>query len=183
MLTIYISALPDPSDENKFENFYNEYKQILLKVAYERIHDIHLSEDCVQEVLLYIAEHFNKIGDVNSPESKGYALTITRAYANRFFNATTKELYLEDLYEEPGDGVNYEEIAFDKIDLSIVSDCIESLKEPYREVLLLRTVHDLPFSEIAEITGLTESNIRKVLERARKKLKKELEAKTKNTQS
>ncbi len=176
MFALYISALPDLSDESKFEKFYAEYKQLLLKVAYDHIHDLYLAEDCVHEVLLYIAEHFNKIGDVNSPESKGYALTITRAYANKFFNATTKEIYLEDLCEERDDGIDYTDIAHDELDLALVSECIENLKEPYREVLILRTYHDLPFSEIAEITGLKESNIRKILERARKKLQKELKS-------
>ncbi len=176
MLTIYLSALPDPNDESKYEKFYREYRQLLLKVAYDHIHDPYLAEDCVHEVLFYIAEHFDKIGEVKSRESKGYALTITRAYANRFFNATTKELYLEDLKDEPDDGVDYADIAHGELDLALVMDCIEKLEDPYREVLILRTYHDLPYSEISKITGLTESNVRKILERGRKKLVRKLKS-------
>lgn len=177
MLAIYISALPDSSEENKYESFYEEYKQILLKVAYDHIHDLDLAEDCVHEALLYIAQHFEKIGEVKSPESKGYALTITRAYANKFFKETQKEIFLEDLKEEPDDGVDYVDVANAELDVDLVTKCVENLKEPYREVFILRMYHDLPFSEIAEMTGLTESNVRKVLERARKKIQKELKNK------
>ncbi len=177
MLALYISALPDPSEENKYISFYEEYKQILLKVAYDHIHDLHLAEDCVHEVLLYIAQHFEKIGEVKSPESKGYDLTITRAYANKFYKETQKEIFLEDLNEEPDDGVDYVDVVNAELDVELVTECIENLNAPYREVFILRMYHDLSFAEIAEMTGLTEAYVRKVLERAKKKIQKELKNK------
>ncbi len=174
MLALYISALPDPRDENKFNEFYLENKQILLKVAYDHIHDKYLSEDCVHEVLLYIAEHFDRIDDIHSASAKGYALTITRAYANRFFKESIKEDFIEDLNEELEDEVNYTDVAHNELDLSLIAECIESMKEPHREVFILRIYHDLPFNEIAEITGLSENYVRKLVERCRNKLMKDL---------
>lgn len=174
MLALYMSTLPDQSYESKFEKFYLEYKQILLKVAYDHIHDTYLAEDCVHEVLLYISEHFDRIGEIKSSATQGYVMTITHAYANRFYNAKTKEVYLEDLFDEPEAGIDYADVAFNELDLGVVAECIKNLKDPYREVFILRIYHDLDFCEIAEITGLTEAYVRKVLERARKKLNKEL---------
>lgn len=174
MLALYTRALPDAADESKFERFYLEYKQILLKVAYDHIHDTYLAEDCVHEVFLYIAEHFERIGEIGSSATKGYVITVTHAYANRFYKAYADETFIEDLYEEPEVDINYEEVAYDELDLELIASCIENLKNPYREVLILRIYHELEFKEIAEITGLKENYVRKVLGRAREKLGKEL---------
>ncbi len=55
--------------------------------------------------------------------------------------------------------------------LACVSELIEALPEQQREVLRLRSWGGCSVQEIAEITGLSRDNARKILSRARQKLK------------
>ncbi len=172
MLALYISALPDPNDENKFNSFYIEYKQYLLKIAHDQIHDFQLAEDCTHDVLLYIAEHFDKIGNIHSKETKGYIRTIAHAYANRYYNETTKESFLEDITETLPDEVDYMQLAYTNIDADALRKYAAQLKDPFGTVFFMRAAHDMSFAEIAEITGLSEAYTRKVYERAKAKIYK-----------
>lgn len=53
-----------------------------------------------------------------------------------------------------------------------VLSSIERLPENYRIVLMLRDIEELSTSEVAEVTGLTEANVKVRLHRARAALKK-----------
>ena len=52
---------------------------------------------------------------------------------------------------------------------------LHQLPEPYKEVFSLRTFGELPFAQIGELFGKTESWARVIYFRARKKLKEALE--------
>jgi RNA polymerase sigma-70 factor (ECF subfamily) len=54
----------------------------------------------------------------------------------------------------------------------LVEEILESLPADERQLLILRTVEERSFAEIAEITGASPANLRKKFERIRKKLNK-----------
>lgn len=56
-----------------------------------------------------------------------------------------------------------------------VQEAIEALAPEYREVLLLAQYEDLPYEEIARITGLTVPTVKTRLHRARLKVRQRLE--------
>lgn len=58
--------------------------------------------------------------------------------------------------------------------VEIVRGMIALLKPDYREVLILREYEQLSYSEIAEVTGDTESSVKSRLFKARKTLLKKL---------
>jgi len=68
-----------------------------------------------------------------------------------------------------------EEEIVNKEILQKVYRCINSLKPKYKEVIFLRYVEGLNISEIAEILGITVSNVKVRLHRAIKVIKKEIE--------
>ena len=52
---------------------------------------------------------------------------------------------------------------------------LDSLDEQLRNIFVLKYAYDLPHSEIAEQTGLTENNVTVKLHRAKKKLRELLD--------
>jgi RNA polymerase sigma-70 factor (ECF subfamily) len=53
----------------------------------------------------------------------------------------------------------------------IVREAIAALEPDYREALVLRDVEDLPYEEIAQITGVPEGTVKSRLHRARAQLR------------
>ena len=76
--------------------------------------------------------------------------------------------------EEPGDdGI---EAGFDdREDAKKLHRLLHGLPEPYKELFSLRTFGELPFSQIGELFGKTESWARVTYFRARRKLKEEFD--------
>ena len=76
--------------------------------------------------------------------------------------------------EEPGDdGI---EAGFaDRENAKKLHCLLHSLPEPYKEVFSLRTFGELPFSQIGELFGKTESWARVTYFRARRRLKEEFD--------
>ncbi len=58
---------------------------------------------------------------------------------------------------------------------AIVQHCVSLLKPAYREVLILREYEHLSYSEIAGVTGASESAVRSALFKARRAMGKKLQ--------
>jgi RNA polymerase sigma-70 factor (ECF subfamily) len=58
-----------------------------------------------------------------------------------------------------------------KLTLAAVSDALAELPVRQRNIFVLRYQHDLPYAEIAQVTGETEGAVKMQLFRAREKLR------------
>jgi RNA polymerase sigma-70 factor (ECF subfamily) len=81
---------------------------------------------------------------------------------------TEYDLQLPDLRENP------EEEVIMSDSLRIVREEIDRLPEDYREILLLRDIQGLSYNEIAEILGISLSNVKVRIHRGRELLKNRL---------
>ena len=82
------------------------------------------------------------------------------------------ELTLLDAIPSPNPGPDVE---FDRRQFSeILRKCIERLNPDQREVFILRQYQNLPFQEIARVTGATESTVKSRMRYALKSLRKML---------
>lgn len=64
--------------------------------------------------------------------------------------------------------------SFKKIEVEDVYSVISSLSDTYREIIELKVVHDLTDKEIADILAISNSAVRKRLQRAREILRVKL---------
>lgn len=79
---------------------------------------------------------------------------------------------LEDLWS----GNHLEEEYIKKHQIAVMRQALLGLPEPYRDLMILRTYGELPFSEIAAMYDHTESWAKVTFFRAKQRLKKEMEA-------
>lgn len=131
-----------------------------------------VAEDVTQDVLTKIWTERQKLDEVRNVEA--YAMTITRNKCLDRLKAKNR------FHEELGDKHQAEPALVQDQDpgkremFNFVREMINEMPEPNRTVIHLRDEQGYSFEEISKITGLTESNIRVILSRTRKKIRDEI---------
>ena len=93
---------------------------------------------------------------------------------NQYLTLCRERKKFSDRETETGDGGIEEKFA-DRDAAARLHRLLHDLPEPYKEVFSLRTFGELPFAQIGELFGKTESWARVTYFRARQKLKEEFD--------
>ena len=142
-----------------------------------------LSQDIVQDAML---RAFRGFGQVRGGSPRAWLFPIVRncsrtaqSGAGGALSLVIHESSLEEsaalkLLEHPDPAPTPEEEVFRKIDADRVRAALETIPEPFREVVVLRELEDLSYAEIAQVTGVPVGTVMSRLSRARAILAKEL---------
>lgn len=164
---IFLAVLPDENDIPKFERFYNKYKGLMGKIAYDHIHDAGLSEDCVHECMLYIAQNFDKIGDIDSKQTVGFVVRITRARSINFYNKQKKITSNETEFPEDANIPDVSDDILENYYADELAKALNEMPDKYSDVFIMRAYYGFSYAEIASALEITDSTARKRFERAR----------------
>ena len=121
----------------------------------------------------------DELEDVRSPEA--FAVTLLRNLCLDFLRSAevSRRQGRESLEEVSVEAASSPERELEaREEVRYVRALIERLPEKQRQVLRLRGVEDCSFEEIERITGLSASNVRTLLSRARKWIRERLENKS-----
>ena len=155
----------------RFDRKVGVFHQDMYRYAAWLCRDRAIAEDVVQEALLRAWKSLDALRD--DAAAKPWLLTIVRRENARYFerkrietvdidNLTASQSAL--LSEQPDD------------DLSDMREAIFSLKDDYREPLVLQVLMGFSTNEIAEQMGLKQGAVLTRLHRARTKLKGTMQA-------
>ncbi len=170
MILLFINLFND--DERSLINIlYNEYKHAMFDAAYDIIHDECLSEDAIHTAFVNVSDHLHKLTDVKSNRTKAYLLTVVKNAAKKIYNKR-KNVVLDGTVEHrtaqmtvwPDPQTHLQS----KLSHERMVECLYKMKPKYRDVLLMKFYFGHKNEDIAKILGITESNVRKRLQRARK---------------
>lgn len=168
MIGLFLNLLDTQSEKDKFIKLYDKYKNMLYWISYGKTQSCQDAEECVQETFFYVAKHFEKIGDVNSSQTKGYLATIVTGFSIDVYNKSKKYGLIDIENNNMAENLSY----FDNIETVELSSAIESvLSEEEKIYIYLKYVYGYKSAEIAEIYNVTDISVRKKLERAKAKLK------------
>lgn len=162
-MLIYLQVIETPEDKSKFEELYEEYRDLAYHVAYKRLNHVQDAEDVVQHVFMKIAENIKKIEPV-SPKTKQLIVTMAenrvidlfRVRGNQPVVPLTPEI-LSYLSTQP-----------ENEDLLV--ECILKLPEQQRQVIWLKYHHGYSLREISAMLGISLVWAQKIDQRAKKKL-------------
>ncbi|MCI9617088.1 MAG: RNA polymerase sigma factor [Eubacterium sp.] len=162
MIALYLS-LVDEGQENKFEEVYYQYKDLMYYIAYEVLRNVRDAEDAVQESFLRIVKNMSKIGEVKAKETKNFVAIITKREAIKIYSRKKKR--------SEAACVEFDslKVSEDYV-LNTVSLAIEKLPYKFSSLLTLKYVMGYSGKELSEITGLSENNVRQQLFQGRKML-------------
>lgn len=170
MLTFYL-ALAGDNDKRLIEEIYLRYKNLMLNRAYEILRDKALAEDAVHDAFMRIIRNTDKLGSADSPRTKGYVVIVTENVAKTMYTKSHKQNVVELDEAEPAKE-NVAAQVEGKLTAQLIAQKIASMPDKYREVMLLKYLHNMSDKEISSSLGISQSAARKRIERARLLLKK-----------
>lgn len=150
------------SAEMSIENVFLVYGDMLYRISLVMLQNVQDAEDAVSDTLIKYMLHRKPFRDAAHRKAWLIRVNINICKNKLLFRKRHPQVQLEQL------GLKYQE------EESRLVEILMELPQNYREVLLLYYVEGYKIREVAEILRLTESNVKKRLERARKQLKEEL---------
>ena len=148
----------------EIEKLYDLYSNDVYRFIYSLSFDEEVSKDIMQSTFL---EGIKSIKNFKRKCSeKTWLLAIAK---NQYYTYLKKHPFTENLYDSDLDKYkDYENESLDEY--NEVLKLINELKEPQRQIMILRLINDLTFKEIGEIIGKSESYCRVNFFREKKKI-------------
>jgi len=152
--------------ETEFEAKYNDYGNMLYKIAFLYTGNANDAEDVLQDVFTkYLT---GKYKFKNAEHEKAWFIRVTQNKSLDYLKKSgRKSVCLDDV--EITDTYNYDESEQD-----IISKVI-ALPEKYKSAIILYYYNDYSVEEISKILKISKSAVKKRLQRGREILKIELE--------
>ena len=163
-------------DLNSFEQIVRKYNSIVFTLALRILKNREEAEETAQDVFL---KAFKSLRSFNS-KSKFSTWIYRIAYNESVNRLRSQKKYSEtnELNENLQTGFYDPRTEHDTEDeKKIILDSLLTLPETERIIITLYYYEDMPVKEIAEITGMTESNVKVRLFRSRQKLYDDLKGK------
>ena len=174
-----LRAYVEGRDVDSLSLFLNRYQDSLLRFVAKLLGDQDAAQDVVQETFLQVARHPKRLLKVDSCHN--WLLRVARnigidhlrrlARLRRHAQAVSDKAAAQERERQQlaAESVEREEVR------ERVRGQIELLKPRYRELLLLKVQEGKSYKEIAEITGLTVTNVGYLLHQAMKALSSRLQ--------
>jgi RNA polymerase sigma factor (sigma-70 family) len=176
--TSSITAQQYPGDRQgqiDFEKFFRENARPLSHFVAIRVSDPHEAEDIAAEATMQMIEYCQRSEvPIENPRALLYRITRHRIID---YYIRKKELHREVPIEDAPQIADQRPIAGDldvQWQLDAVRAALKNIREEYREAITLHAMVGLTIREMAEMMEKTEVNVRVIIFRARRALKKEL---------
>lgn len=152
--------------EKEFEQYYNLYSQELFGIAYSYTRNKSDSEDIIQNV--FVKMIISKKKFKSDKDLKYWLIRLTMNESIDLLRKERKENELNEpemVYTLPDNNTSeYPDLLY----------YISKLEDKYRRVIILYYYNNYSNKEIAELLGIKEDNVRKLLERGRNLLKERI---------
>ena len=176
IMPLVIQAIADADDRQCMEQLYTEYHRLMLSTAWTYIKSKADVEDIVSDSCLSLLKKIDALRDMERNALRYYIVATVRNasidYCRRqqADNAKFQQKERETLEQIP-DQTNIERKILLEEELQMVQQAIAHLPEHERAALQLKFQQGKKDCEIAQIIGVSESSVRKYIERARQHLK------------
>lgn len=167
-------------DINAFERLIAQCQRSVSSIALAIVKDLDASEDITQQVFIYVWQQLTTLQNPASFLPWVRQITRYRAFNYLRDNKIGCTLTGEDAETALAEFASELELEDDiaKVQQNhIMADFISQLPEDSREIVLLFYREEQNSQQVAELLGLSESNVRKKLQRVRELLKEQLLAK------
>ena len=146
------------------EEVFNQYGNMLYRIAFVMLGSEQDAEDAVQDTLIRYMERKKEFQDETHQKAWLIRVTINLCKNRLLFKQRHPQVEFHELTKYYQNNEDYR-----------LMELLMKLPEVYREVLLLYYVMGYNVRETARLLRRTESAVKKRLERGRKKLKETME--------
>lgn len=160
-------------EKNAFELLYNKYKNKIQYFVYNIVKDYQKAEDVTQDVFIYIMQ--NKIKDGYSFKYYIYLVAKSRAYNQINIEKRRSEIYEKYIVnEKAGIEQDVADIITRNEKRQAIITAINMLDDRYKNAMYLVKIEELTYQETAEILGESIQNVKNLIHRGKKELRKTL---------
>ena len=153
----------------EFQEVYDRYFKDVYKYALSLSRDPYVAEEITQETF------FKALKNIDSFRGQcRLYVWLCQIAKNTFITYSQRQSRLSP-EAEAAEEESLEEHLLTKESAFEIHKALHRLPEPYKEVFALRIFGELPFSQIGELFGKTESWARVTYHRARMKIKEEMQ--------
>ena len=164
------------SGRGKLEEIYGRYRRDMYVTAYSILRDSQAAEDAVQNAMINIQRHIDKISDVECKKTRAYIVIIVRNLCLDSLKGHAVPDSLDAMTEEPASAAGSpDELLLAAERRREMAERLLRLHRPYADILVLRYYNELTISEISDLLGISENNVSVRINRALSALRKMLE--------
>lgn len=179
MLLYVLSMVETEEERSLISELYSTYGKLMKMKAFEILKNNSLAEEAVQEAFVKMMKYLQniKIEGIDSHKTKNFMVIISKNAANDLIlrESRYKVTSIDEILEYDLECMRYNNNVEDLLNVNAVKSVIEQMPEIHRDILMLKVYYDLSDKEIAWQLNLSNSAVRKRLQRAREALYKLLE--------
>ena len=159
-----------------FDEYYHEYKQKVYNFFYYRLdRDSALVDDLTSDTFIKAFEKFDTYDDTYAFSTWIY--TIARNTLTDYFRRNRQVSSIETMQEdgieiEDDESTRFEDQLSAEMSVEQVKEVLDSLPSLQRECIVLKYLEGMENTQIADITGESEGNVRQSISRGMKRLRK-----------
>lgn len=150
--------------QNQFEVIYSKYSQKVHRLCLGYTGDSMQADDLLQEVFIKVWENLEKFRGESQVSTWLYRITVNTCLLFLRSNKKQTNIELEKAVLKISEESNETE---NKIQL--LYKCISELQETDRLIITL-LLEEVPYAEIAEVTSISEGNLRVKVHRIKQQL-------------
>jgi RNA polymerase sigma-70 factor (ECF subfamily) len=159
------------NDKSAYETLVIKHRAKAINFAYSFISDLYESEDIVQECFAKV--YINRIEYKPLNTFKTYLFTVIRNSCIDYLrkNKKIRTINLDDI-SEISDNIAPEDSFIQTERITKIFKHLESLPDDYKTALYLLAFDEMTYEEIAKVMQKSIAQVKVIIHRARKKLKK-----------
>ncbi len=157
-------------DSLQFKQYILVHYTHMYRVALSIVKNTDEAQDITQEAVMHLWEKRARFETIENPQA--FCATVVRRLCIDHFRSSPPENDNIDAQLNISEENDSNDIYESKDTLSLVMKLITTLPANQQQVLRLRSFGGCSIEEIEQITGLSNVNIRTLLSRARRQLKK-----------
>jgi RNA polymerase sigma-70 factor (ECF subfamily) len=151
--------------EAGFTEIYNRYSSRVFAYCLKILGDKEQAEDIFQEVFFRFYQNARK--EFSAGSVIGYLITVARNLCLNIKRDQKSTVHVEDYEHLIQEYQSYEDSEIQEL----IKVSIDLLDNEYKEPLILKVYDEMNYKEIGKICGITESNARSRVCRAKKSLR------------
>ncbi|TXJ62120.1 RNA polymerase sigma factor [Prevotella brunnea] len=158
---------------SQFKSLFLPCHRKLYAVAWRLTGNGKWAEDLVQDTYLRLWTKRDTLHGIDNAEA--YSVTVLR----RAFYDVQRAKHIETVGKDIAEMQIKEHVDMAR-QLETIDECerikqmITRLPDPQGKIMLMRDVEEMPYNEISQATGLSETNVRTILSRARKQIREQI---------
>ena len=166
------------TNRDDFRKVYDANYTLLMQVVMHIVFNQEIAEDLVQEA--FERFYVKNISFPTMDEAKYWLLRVSKNLALNHIRRNKREIQLvEKVKKLPGETVNFfdsSKAVIEEEERRNVREAVNSLPENLRSVIQLKEYSGLDYKAIGKVLGISETNVKVRVHRARKKLEEKLAA-------